>query len=197
MRNTLRKFMFLVASLWLVSASGFASVITFDNLPGNGGMIPDGYAGLKWFNFDYTNVMDSASGAVDRNGMISAPDVAYSVLGAQVPSFTSTKPFTLVGGWFTSAFSDHMSLQVTGLLNGVTKDSVSLALNDSEPLHVMFNWSGIDQVEFLIGPAPAGVGFILDNLAITGVSPQAPEPASLLLLGSGLAMGIASWQRRT
>ena len=66
MRNTLRKLLFLVASLWLVSASGFASVINFDNLPGNGGMIPDGYAGLNWFNFDYANVMNSASGAADR-----------------------------------------------------------------------------------------------------------------------------------
>jgi len=195
MSNTLRKFLSLVASLWLVSASGFASVITFDNLPAEGGVIPDGYAQLNWFNFDYINAMESAIGSADREGMVSAPFVAYSALGASSPSFTSTHPFTLVGGWFTSDSSNDMPLQVTGLLNGVAKDSVSLALNSNEPVHVMFNWSGIDQVEFSFARTP-GAGFILDNLTITSVSPQTPEPASLLLLGSGLAMGIASWRRR-
>jgi len=82
MSSALRKFLLVVSSMLLISASSFAGVITFDNLSGNEGMIPEGYAGLNWANFGYINVDAGQARMSDTEGMISAPNVAFSIPGS-------------------------------------------------------------------------------------------------------------------
>jgi hypothetical protein len=205
--STPKRLLLLVTSLLLVSASSFAGVITFDQLPGDGRMIPDGYAGLTWTNFGDINAELANLSKGDQKGMVSAPNVAFSIPGAPSATISSAATFSLGSGWFTSAVFSEQPLIISGLLNGVKVDSMNVMLNSSEPVHVVFNWSGINQVVFSLANAPipssasplqsGGVGFVLDNLVINNsVRSAVPEPVSLLLLSSGVGMALTSWKRR-
>jgi hypothetical protein len=191
------------ALLLFGSSSLFATVITFDDLTGGTGQIPNGYAGLNWNNFWWIiGAADNPSGYT--NGTVSQPNVAYNFGGNAAAFSNSNSSFTLNSGYFTAAWNDGLAITVVGMLGGiqVVGDTQTFVVNTSGPTLETFNWSGIDEVGFSsaggvhhVGYIGSGTQFVLDNLAINEPS-TVPEPSSVLLLGTGLLALIGmAWRR--
>ena len=148
--------------------------------------VADGYAGLDWDNFFVgtgTDLYGYTSGDGYLNGVVSGDYVAFNGFG-EVSAF-SDGAFTLVSGYFTSAFDDFNEIEVTAYLGGVEQYFTSFFVDTTGPLLVTFDWSNIDEVSFLSWDGQ----FVLDDLNVV------PEPATLALVGLALG-GLAATRRR-
>jgi hypothetical protein len=176
----------------LISSAGFAEVITFSGLGGNGSAVPNGYSGMDWNNFYVMNGMmltPSSNNVALAGAVPNMGSFAYNNNGAAA-SFDAPGTFTFASAWLGTEWANHMGLEVVGLLNGNVVDTMVVALNNGAPKQVNFNWSGIDQVRFQpIGSATSNgaLQFAVSKLV---VNVPAPEPASLLLLAPGLGLAF-------
>jgi hypothetical protein len=189
-----------------------ALTITFDDLTdtslGFGGTaIANGYQGLNWTNWSVLNTALFAtnflsglpSGALP--GTVSPPNVAYNPTGGEA-IFSSSTPFTFNSADLTALWNDNLQVTVTGLLDGVTKDTITLSPSATAATLETFNWANINEVDLLasggtqhVGYSGAGTQVVLDNLTITTSQVATPEPSTLAILGAGLA-GLGVLRRR-
>jgi hypothetical protein len=188
-----------------------ATTITFDDLTdtsgGFGGTpIPNGYQGLNWTNWSVLNtglfttnfLGGNPSGALP--GTVSPPNVAYNLTGGEA-IFSSSTPFTFNSADLTALWNDNLQVTVTGLLDGVTKDTITLSPSATAAALETFNWANINEVDLLaVGGTPhagysgAGTQVLIDNLTVT----PTPEPSTLAILGAGLAgLGLLRRRRKT
>jgi hypothetical protein len=170
-----------------ISFPAQAAVITFDDIsdPFEGTLISNGYAGLDWFNFYAANGATAAAGNNGpgyANGVVSSPNIAFNGAGANA-SFSSptSNNFSVSSLDLTAAFTNGLSVTISGLENGVVVDTLNQSFNTSGPTLVTLDWSGINEVEFSSGGA-RGDQFVLDNLDISNT----PLPATLPLFAGGL-----------
>jgi hypothetical protein len=179
------------------------TVITFDDLSDGGGGTPisSPYQGLDWTNFGVLNtpdftVNDGPNGYA--NGTVSGPNVAYNESGTA--AMTTGTPFTFNSAYFTAAWNDGLTIDITGKLGGVTEDTTSFVVNTSGPTLETFNWTDIDELDFSSfggvnhGYNGLGTQFAMDNMTINGPTTATPEPHLLLFLIAGLS-GIVAVQR--
>lgn len=179
-----------------------AELITFDNLSGNQGTVPNGYGGLNWSNFAYMSrtYLQPEGYNGYTNGAVSSPNVAFNAAGYPA-IITSSSPFTLNSGYFTGAWKDGLTIS---LLDN-KGDTKTFVVNSSGPMFETFNWTGITSVLFTSfggipdpkDPIGTGYGteFALDNLTINAAT--TPEPGSLTLMGlGGLGLAASCWRRR-
>lgn len=168
-----------------------AYTITFDDLSGDLGYIPDGYADLDWNNFYYANPVDNGYTDTGYNvGTISSPNIALNGFGAPT-SITSSTPFTLQSGYFTDAFEDGDTITVTGDVNGVATYTTNFTIDSESPTFETFDWNDLDEVDF---NDEQGSQFALDNLSLV---PSTPEPASpLTMLVGVLGLVLCCTQKR-
>src|SRR5262249_33790686 len=104
--------------------------------------------------------------------------------------------FTLNSFYLTAAWSDGLEVEIIGKLLGTPVDVADLSPSATAPTLYTFNWSGIDEVDFIPSGGSQHPGYIgccehiaLHNLTTNGA---VPEPASLALSGAGLAgLGLA------
>jgi hypothetical protein len=134
-------------------------------------------------------------------GMVSAPNLAYNSFGTPA-SFSSTTDFTLTSGDFTGAWNDGLSITVQGFSGATMVDSVTFVVSSTAPTRETFNWANLTEVTFSSfggtrNPLYLGDGtnFAPDNLVVNGADPV-PEPASLMLLGTGLVATVTRFRRR-
>ena len=76
-------------------------------------------------------------------------------------------------------------------------DRAIINLTSSVPVRETFNWSGVDGVRFVPQPGTsinAKFPFALEQLVIH--QPSAPEPASMMLFGSGAGLAFAGLRER-
>jgi PEP-CTERM motif-containing protein len=182
--------------------------LTFEGL-GDELPIPAGYGGFSWS--PYFNTVDvfahpglAVSGYM--NGLKSGTTVAYACfycIGEPV-AFWSTSPFTFNSVWITPGWNLGETVEVSAW-NATSEVYDQTFLADwTNPVFFAPNWSNLYEVEFYGSggvidhriPSPTNSeALVFDNLTVTTAT---PEPATLLLLGTGLlGLGLASLLRRS
>jgi hypothetical protein len=190
----------LLAALPSIAA---AQTITFEGL-GNGAAIPDGYAGLNWQNMSSLNATSYGPSGY-QNGRVSGDMVAYNAFGAPGAVLEASSPFTLNSGWFTAAWQDELTLDMTGYVGDVATYFASNVLDTNGPSFLTFDWMNLSRVTFVTsGGVPSqyfsGTGaehFAVDDLTVNAEVTATPEPASVVLLATGLlGVGVVTRRRR-
>ena len=205
----MNKLLLAVLCAWCTSAS--ATVLTFDNLDGNLGAIPDGYGGFLW-NVDTSvgvanGLQQSANDPTApgyANGIVTSPNVAFNFSGGS-PTTIARQAGDLItfnDAYFTST-SGVQQLSFRGFAGGVLLfTSASYTITAAGPLQITLDWSGIDSLEIdSVSLDDTTPPWVLDNFEFnadgtggdtggggdTGSGTPMPEPLSLSLMGLGLA----------
>lgn len=194
----------LIAQITLLPLAQ-ATVLTFDDITNIGwSEINNGYGGLNWYQFGVLpNTFWPSSGY--ENGTVSGEYVAFNNIeasGFQDHYVRVSGPkFDFNGAYLTSAWRHDLNLQIRGYLDGSLLYDTTKTLDIIKPTWFDFNFSGIDQLEFLAwGGTEAGIiqnggpFFAMDNFTFNEPIPT-PEPSTVLLLGSGL-VGIICLKRK-
>ncbi|HQG33157.1 MAG TPA: PEP-CTERM sorting domain-containing protein [Deltaproteobacteria bacterium] len=176
----MKKHLFIFVGILVFSLIGSANavVVTFNDLSA-GIEVPDGYGGLEWDQFDTMELPPS-----------SGENIAYNAFNN--PALVSSSSlFDFIGASFISLFDDTNTLYITAYREGAEVFNQELALNNlSFTAFQPLNWTGIDALSFMT----EGFHFGMDNFEYQPSAPV-PEPATLLLLGSGL-IGFARLRRK-
>jgi hypothetical protein len=184
MEAGMRRFVAVLAfvSLIGVPAIAGATVLTFEDLAGDGA-ISDGYGGIIW------------GGKWQHYGFAQPPYTPHS--GSQriynLPR-VSDAPFLFIedvvfgGGWFAGV-ENFAQVGWDLYYNGVLVHSTPRSFISDTPLFIGAGYAGlVDEVRVF---SSEGDYYIIDDIEFSAV----PEPASLTLLGAGLA-GLAAKARR-
>lgn len=133
-----------------IGGSAQAVVLTFDDVFGdNIAAIPDGYGGLNWENFSYTNSASNPAyeGAGYQNGTESGNYVGFNRYGD--PGIVkSSSVFNFSSAYLTAAWNNSLSITVEGLTNGTQRYSNTVVLNTNDSTLFDFNYLGIDELRF-------------------------------------------------
>lgn len=181
----------------LLHVPAFALVLTFDDiaLPGEKGPVPQDYGGLTWGS-DFRVQEKTTLTPGFQSGVTSGLQAAYNGWGHDV--IISGDDFDFAGAYLTPGYNNGLNIQVIGRNNGVTLyDTTVVTSSVYYATWFNFNYAGIDELIFIASGGTPYDGsyscslFVMDDFTFTPV----PEPASLLLLGSGL-LGLAGIRRK-
>jgi hypothetical protein len=201
MRSRLAAALVIVAAIMCgpgIQTAG-ATPVTFDDIFGG---IPAGYAGFNWGGWqvipdwmfaEYGNTYDSPSGT----------GAANNAGGGLVKTISADTDFDFIGAYFTGwALNDSYgpftatSITVEGYNNGTLVNSATMLLSANGYDWFAANLLGVDQLRFI--SSGDGQDFLMDDFTFNEtVAAPVPEPTSLLLVGSGLAVAARRFRKRS
>lgn len=175
---------------------GLAVMLDFEDLyTETWGLVDNTYGGFNWDGGDRTvhYVNGPNFGGGYAVGAISGSMVAYNGSGQQsIIDWVGTETFTFNSAYFTSAWTDDKMIYFSGYNDGqLIYTSQEFYLSTTAPALIELNWSGIDSLEI---NSDTSYNWVMDNF-IYNESAPVPEPATMLLLSTGL-IGLAGFGRR-
>ena len=177
-----------------------AQLVGFDNLSCGTGAAFSPYMGFSWNGFlCYDATMGNNSPGNSANAVVSKKNIIYNRFGTG-SSITAANPFSFTSAWITRAVSNYNeTYRISGYLGASLIGYVDVTEPQVATLFT-FNFTGIDKVLFTnISNPCCNAGLFLDDITFTPIpaGPVVPEPATLLLTGTGLAaLGLISRRRR-
>ncbi len=188
-----------------------AATIDFENTggvvePGLGTVtvIPNGYGGFVWENFDTLDAQTEWGSEPDSgyiNGTVSGEYVAFNHF-ADPASISRATNFNFISAAFTAAWYDDLQLDIAGFRDGVQIYSTTLTLTTELYSNLFLNWFDLDQITFVSYggtntkfPAGHRRQFVMDDLQYTNVV-ATPIPAALPLFATAmLGLGVLARRR--
>src|SRR5882724_10163594 len=121
-------------------------VLTFDDLsPGTSNVVvPNGYGGLLWTNFEVLDGSRRPTNDGYRKGMVSSPNVVFNAFGNSA-SFSSNGVFDLNSAYVTAAFVNGLQVRVRGLAGTNLLYDHTYAVVTNAPTFINFNYLQIDR----------------------------------------------------
>ena len=177
-----------------------ATVLTFDDIATDTATaMPNGYGGFIWEDTYVANsTWDQISATGYNNGTVSSDNVAGIRFGSI--SLVDGGTFDFDGAYLTSAWYDNNVVTIVGYQNGgIVGDPVMVTVDTDSPTWFDFSssFNGIDALILNTSNWHLAMdNFTFDSTGSTdsGAAP-CPEPATMLLLGSGLA-GLVGVSRK-
>ena len=184
-------FLCTVLLIFCISGSGNAVVLDFEDLSGQGSM-PDPYQSIidwengSWFYYDWVQPPYYPSSGTVRTYESGDPN----------PSWAFLEDVVYDGSYF-SGFSDA-TVQMDLYLDSSLVWQTGVFAPSSTPTFFATNYSGL--VDTVVINTPRPDFWVMDDLTYNGDSPgpgppSIPEPATMLLLGSGL-IGLVGFRRK-
>jgi hypothetical protein len=188
----------LLAFLCHAARAG-ATTLTFDNIIVSAGQytaIPNGYGGLNWSNMLVLNPNAAPYlGSGYANGAVTG-NIAFNGGGNEGDAFevNALSTFTFNSAYLTGALRNGLNIEVKGYNNGSLLYDTTVIVNSYAPTLFTFDYVGVDQLRFITSGGtfagyPSfgnGAEFSMDNFTLNEAVSSVPEPATLLLLGTGL-----------
>jgi len=189
---------FFVLGLCGLNSAHAQLILTFEDLyPGyeTADFLPSNYMGFTW---------DPNSAWITKN-FWPGSGYDYGTIG-NVSLFTnwaadisySNGTFSLYDAYITAAWNSGQDVTVEGWRSGSLVYSNTIITSWDGPYHWDFNFRNVDQVWFKPGDlgTNAGLGGWGEFIAIDNIN-MVPEPATILLLASGLlGLGVVARFRR-
>ncbi|MBI4686523.1 MAG: PEP-CTERM sorting domain-containing protein [Nitrospirae bacterium] len=180
-----------------------ASVLTFEDLyPGYetfGSPIPAGYGGFNWNSSAHWTTKNALPGTGYEYGTVGNVSLfSWWDIQGSLPLSMSDGYFDFNGAYITAAWDGFEWVTVEGLRDGSTVYSTLISTSNNPagaPYWFDFNYLNVDTVLF----TPHGYNIVIDNITYNYAGNQGggnvPEPATLLLVGSGL-VGLAGLKKK-
>ena len=203
-RALLPLFVSALASI-ATATPALAQVATFEGLGNVEIPVPAGYAvpGLAWNNW-YNLRADTDVGRGADGCIVSGTNCGYNGFGSMA-SLTRATPFTFNSGYFmgwyngfAGGFGGPVSLTVNGYLGAALLGTRTLDLDPTAAQLYTFDYAGVDRVDFITNGNQGSTWYLADDLTFNAAVTVTPEPASVVLLASGLVgvLGMARRRRR-
>jgi hypothetical protein len=151
------------------------------------GEIPNGYGGFSWLNLGYLNTTypkcqstGYAVAATSGDYVAYAQNVVVSITG---------ETFDWISAYFTAVIDPNLEIKCQGWREDVLLYETSLFANANNPILVMPEFLGIDRLS--ITSIGGSSYWAMDDFTTgAGTTPAAPvpEPATMILFGSGLVI---------